>query len=218
MSAQRLTPAVIFVPLSIFGAIALLSWTPAFAQEQAPATKSPTQSQDKAPAAVPKSAQQSQDKAPAQAPKAAPKRNQAAATATPEAAPPPATTAGCSWIGKRIIHSLLRDDAVTAQDFDRLYHTFSCSPDHLRGAFDCTVAVGALPTAAEAQTRVDSCWTDPKFDAKAMKIAPANDTPASSGTPAGSAAQPKSGAAKSAPPAAGTTSGSTPNYPDPKPR
>jgi hypothetical protein len=201
MSAQRLTPAVIFVPLFVFGAIALLSWMPAFAQEQAPAPKSPSQSQDKGPSPAPKAAQ---------------KRNQA--SVPPASEPAPATTAGCGWIGKRVIHSLLRDDAVTAQDFDRLYHTFNCSSDHLRASFDCTVAVGALPTAAEAQTRVDSCWTDPKFDTKAMKIAPANDMPTSSGAAAGSTAQPKSGAAKSAPPAAGSTGGSTPNYPDPKPR
>jgi len=201
MSAQRHTPAAIFVPIFVFGAIALLSWMPAFAQEQAPAPKSPVQSQDKG-----------------SAPKAAQKRSQQPAPAAPETAPAPATTAGCGWIGKRVIHSLLRDDAVTAQDYDRLYQTFACAPDHLRTAFDCTVAIGALPTAAEAQTRVDSCWTDPKFDTKAMKIAPANDMPTSSGAAAGSTAQPKSGAAKSAPPAASTTGGSTPNYPDPKPR
>ncbi len=200
MSALRLTPAVIFVS----GAIALLSIMPVAAQESAPATQAPN--------AAPKSQTQSQGQN--QAPKAAPKRNQAPISG-PEATTPPVTTAGCGWIGKRVIHSLLRDDAVTAQDFDRLYHTFNCSPDHLRAAFDCTVAVGALPTAAEAQTRVDSCWTDPKFDTKATKIAPANDMPTSSGAAAGSAAQPKSGASKSA---AGSTGGSTPNYPDPKPR
>ncbi|MCD6074751.1 MAG: hypothetical protein K0Q70_1634, partial [Rhodospirillales bacterium] len=212
----------IFVPLFIFGAIALLSWMPAVAQEQAPAPKSPSQSQDKGPSQPPKGPAQSQDKSPnqdkGQAPKAAQKRNQAPLPSSAPEATAPATTAGCGWIGKRVIHSLLRDDAVTAQDFDRLYHTFNCSPDHLRASFDCTVAVGALPTAAEAQTRVDSCWTDPKFDTKAMKIAPANDMPTSSGAAAGSTAQPKSGAAKSAPPATGSTGGSTPNYPDPKPR
>jgi len=209
MSAQRLTPAVIFAPLFIFGAISILSWTPASAQDQAPAPKSPPQSQDKA-----------QNQPPATkppAPKAAPKRNQQSPVPLAEAVAP-TPTSGCSWIGKRVIHSLLRDDAVTAQDFDRLYHTFSCSPDHLRASFDCTVAVGALPTAAEAQTRVDSCWTDPKFDAKAMKIAPANDKPTGSGATAAPPAQPKSGAPKSAQPAAGNTGGSTPNYPDPKPR
>jgi hypothetical protein len=192
MSALRLTPAVIFVPMFVVGAIALLPATSANAQDSAPGAKSQSQTQ---------------------APKAAPKRNQSA----PPEVTAPVSTPGCGWIGKRVIHSLLRDDAVTAQDFDRLYHTFSCSPDHLRAAFDCTVAVGALPTAAEAQTRVDSCWTDPKFDTKSTKIAPANDAPAGSGTAAGSSAQPKSGAAKSAPPASSNGTGSTPNYPAPKP-
>ena len=214
MSAQRLTPAAIFVPMFFLGAIALLSWTPAFAQEQAPAPKSPAQSQDR-----------SLDKSQSQAPKAAAqKRNQTVPTAPETVAP--ASTPGCAWIGKRAIHSLLRDDAVTAQDYDRLYQTFACSPEHLRAAFDCTVAIGALPTAAEAQTRVDSCWTDPKFDTKTMKIAPANDMPTSSGAAAGAAVQSKSetksGGAKAAPPApgntGGSTGGSTPNYPDAKPR
>lgn len=211
MSAQRLTPAAISVPMFLFGAIALLSWPPAFAQEQTPAPKNPAQSQER-----------SSDKSQAQTPAAkaaAAKRNQQQSNApvTPETVAP-TSTPGCAWIGKRTIHSLLRDDAVTAQEYDRLYQTFACSPQHLRAAFDCTVAIGALPTAAEAQTRVDSCWTDPKFDTKTMKIAPANETPAGSGAAAGAAAQPKSGAAKATPPAQGSTGGTTPNYPDPKPR
>ena len=130
MSALRLTPAVIFVS----GVIALIPAATAHAQDSAPGAKSQSQGQS-------------------QAPKAAPKRNQSA----PPDVTAPVSTPGCGWIGKRVIHSLLRDDAVTAQDFDRLYHTFSCSPDHLRAAFDCTVAVGALPTAAEAQTKNFLC-------------------------------------------------------------
>jgi hypothetical protein len=210
MSALRLTPAVIFV----LGAIALLSSMPASAQDSAPAPKTaPSQSQPQA-----QSQEKGQNKGPVdQGKKAAPKRDQGPIPMSD--ATPPATSAGCGWIGKRVIHSLLRDDAVTAQDYDRLFHTFNCSPDHLRAAFDCTVAVGALPTATEAQTRVDSCWTDPKFDTKAAKIAP-NETPAgaaAAGAAAGAAAQPKSGAGKSAPSTNGN-GGSTPNYPEPKPR
>ena len=149
-------------------------------------------------------------------PKAQPKRAPAPATgepAAPVAAEPPAKPeppAGCAWIGKRVIQSLLRDDAVTAQDFDRLYRTFDCSGEHLRVAFDCTVADGAPQTANEAQMRLDGCWSDPKFDFKSQKT----QTPTTSGpatnTQGTSTAKPKGPAAgKSAPaPAA-----STPNYP-----
>jgi hypothetical protein len=200
--------------LFVSSAIALLPVMSASAQEAPEAPKSQNQATGQN--------DQGQNQAPA-ARKPAQKRaqNQKAPgkpEEKPEEAALPATSAGCGWIGKRVIHALLRDDAVTAQDFDRLYHTFTCSPEHLRASFDCTVAVGAPPTAAEAQTRVDSCWTDPKFDTNAMKIAPANETPTSNGAPAGAAAQPKSGAAKSAPPASGNSGGSTPNYPAPKPK
>ncbi len=197
MSALRLTPATIFV----FGAI-VFAVPPHIAAAQDANVTSPG------------SAKNAQAQAQPQG-KANPKRNpnsSAAETATPV----PPSSAGCGWIGKRVIHSLLRDDAVTAQDFDRLYHTFNCGGEQLRAAFDCTVAVGAMPTAAEAQTRVDSCWNDPKFDTKATKIVPSSDSTTGAGqaqrSPA--AAGSKSGASKAAPAA----NGSTPNYPEPKPR
>ena len=217
MSALRLTPAVVFVS----GAFALLPMTIVSAQEAGPNAPAPAQQKSQAQSSAPASSQaQGQTSGQPQAksqPKTAPKRGQGALPSANDTATGPATSAGCGWIGKRVIHSLLRDDAVTAQDFDRLYRTFDCSPDHLRAAFDCTVAVGVLPTAVEAQTRVDSCWTDPKFDAKSMKIAPANDMPTASGAAAGAAAQPKSGAVKAAPAVTGgNNGGSTPNYPAPK--
>ncbi len=198
MSALRLTPAAIFVLGVIFFAVPPRSVA---AQESSlPASGAGKSQQGQAPA------------------KASPKRNQPPGTA-PESQPlAPSSSAGCGWIGKRVIHSLLRDDAVTAQDFDRLYHTFNCGGEHLRTAFDCTVAVGALPTAAEAQTRVDSCWNDPKFDTKATKIAPSNESTSGAAAgavkPATPGSQPKSAAGKAAPAA----TGSTPNYPEPKPR
>ena len=86
MSALRLTPAVIFVS----GVIALIPAATAHAQDSAPGAKSQSQGQS-------------------QAPKAAPKRNQSA----PPDVTAPVSTPGCGWIGKRVIHSLLRDDAVT---------------------------------------------------------------------------------------------------------
>lgn len=199
MSALRLAPAAIFV----FSVIVFAVPPHGAAAQESNSTQSGA-------------AKSAQAQPPAKA-KATPKRNQNNAPVPETATPVPSSSAGCGWIGKRVIHSLLRDDAVTAQDFDRLYHTFNCGGEQLRAAFDCTVAVGAMPTAAEAQTRVDSCWNDPKFDTKATKIAPSSE-PATGGAqtqrPAAAGSQPKSGAGKAAP----AVTGATPNYPEPKPR
>jgi hypothetical protein len=109
-------------------------------------------------------------------PKATPPRAAAKKSAEPDqsatapSAPTPAP--GCAYLGKRVVQSLLRDDAVTAGDFERVYRTFSCSGEHLRGAFDCTVAAALPANANEVSARVDACWADPKFDSKAA-VAPA---------------------------------------------
>ncbi len=102
---------------------------------------------------------------------AAKKSAEADQSAAAPAAPTPAP--GCAYLGKRVVQSLLRDDAVTAGDFERVYRTFSCSGEHLRTAFDCTVAAALPANANEVSARVDACWADPKFDSKAA-AAPAS--------------------------------------------
>jgi hypothetical protein len=206
------------VRLSFVLAAGLSAWTicggpaivPAWAQDTpAQRPEAPAQPKAEPPRTEPQQRVEPQPKAPAA--KAPTKRAPAPGadrdegkSAAKKAAPPPS----CGWIGKRVIQSLLRDDAVTAQDFDRLYRTFDCSGDYLRHAFDCTVSDGAPQTANEAQVRLDACWEDPS----ATKIeiptpAPGRTTPT---TPPGSGtSQPKGAAGGKAPPDAS----STPNYP-----
>ena len=161
-------------------------------------------------------AQEGQPKAepqPKAIPKAQPKSEPSPNASTPlkrseeRAEPAP----GCGWIGKRVIQSLLRDDAVTAHDFDRLYRTFNCSGEHLRIAFDCTVSGGAPQTANEAQTRLDSCWSDPKSDPRSPKsqLQPASPPASTSGTTPGTGTPQSKGGEAGKAPASGS---STPNY------
>jgi hypothetical protein len=100
-------------------------------------------------------------------PKAAPPRAAAKKSAESDAsAAPPLPPPGCGYLGKRVVQSLLRDDAVTGGDFERLYRTFSCSSEHLHSAFDCTVVAPLPANANDVTARVEACWADPKFDSK----------------------------------------------------
>ena len=155
---------------------------------------------------------------PAPQPKATPPRAAAKKAAEPETPSTPAPVAqtpaaGCSYLGKRVVQSLLRDDAVTAGDFERVYHTFSCSGEHLRTAFDCTVSAPLPANANDQSARVDACWADPKFDAKLNVDSQTPTTPgqatkgeAKSGETKGGA---KSGETKSGDAKSGETKGSS---------
>jgi hypothetical protein len=196
---------IIIVALSALGASSALLVPSAMAQDAVP--RAEPQPRPEPPARPERPAKtEPQSKA---APKAQP--NRGAAT------PPPAAAAaereepapGCGWIGKRVIQSLLRDDAVTAQDFDRLYRTFNCPGEYLRLAFDCTVVNGAPQTAQDTLIRVDGCWNDPKFDMKSPKIQLQSTPNSSTNAPGTSAPLPKGAATGKAPPPASAT----PNYP-----
>lgn len=211
MGVARLT----FVTIVLLGAMSASGAflvPPAVAQDAAPRVdpqprpEPPAQTPNR-PESPPKAAPQ-----PKAAPKAQPKRSAPAPAPAPttgsrDEKPQPAPS--CGWIGKRVIQSLLRDDAVTAQDFDRLYRTFECPGDYLRLAFDCTVSDGAPQTAQETLIRIDGCWSDLKFDTTAPKVqmqsAPTSPTTA----PGTSAPQPKGAATGKAP----APASATPNYP-----
>jgi hypothetical protein len=80
----------------------------------------------------------------------------------PVAKPTPAKpTAGCSWIGARVIHALIRDDVVAAGDFQKIYQSFGCPAHHLRPVLDCVVKNGTPVPGGQAQERVASCWENP---------------------------------------------------------
>lgn len=196
------------VRLCFVFAVGLSAWVllgaplalPAWSQE-APAPKG-----EYKPEAVPQP--QPKTAAPKAQPKRAPAASKAERSEDNAAAKKPGPPPSCGWIGKRVIQSLLRDDAVTAQDFDRLYRAFDCSGEHIRLAFDCTVSDGAPQTANEAQLRLDACWEDPS----ATKI----EVPASGPPKATQAPAPGTGTSQSKGSSGGKApaeSSSTPNYP-----
>lgn len=79
---------------------------------------------------------------------------------------PAAQQPECAFAGKRIVNSLARDDVDTAEKFVRFYERFSCPRGHLREAFRCTVAGGALAPGKALSDRVDECWVRPSATGK----------------------------------------------------
>ncbi|MBI2977553.1 MAG: hypothetical protein HYY38_01680, partial [Rhodospirillales bacterium] len=57
-------------------------------------------------------------------------------------APPAKPSPGCTWLGVRVVQSLIRDDLVAAGDFQRLYQSFGCPQQQLRITLDCVVKYG----------------------------------------------------------------------------
>ncbi len=85
------------------------------------------------------------------------------APGTPKSTIDPRTQeADCSWVGKRTIRVLVRDDLIAAEGFMRFYTAFGCPMPHLSSAFACTF--GGLKEMMEFgfEERVEACWTDPR--------------------------------------------------------
>ena len=99
--------------------------------------------------------------------------------------------AGCSWIGHKVLMSILREDIVAANEMTTLYERFDCPKVHLRQSFDCAVT-GTVPEKPELVTaRIFACWQDPVHAATtASSAALPNPTPPVTPT-APAAAKPK---------------------------
>jgi hypothetical protein len=82
----------------------------------------------------------------------------------------PALTDQCSWIGKRIISLLVRDDAMAADDFSPFYVKFGCPEPHLSKAFGCLVANLLTMENSALADQADECWRDPN-----VRYVPVND-------------------------------------------
>ncbi len=114
----------------------------------------------------------------------------------------PALREDCAWLGQRIVSLLVRDDAMTGNDFVPFYQRFGCPEEHLSKAFGCVVGFGIAENEALAD-RVAQCWTDPATKPRVASPAPkpspqptdgskdAAEPPAESKKPAESAAEPK---------------------------
>ena len=94
----------------------------------------------------------------------------------------------CTWVGKRTIRVLMRDDLIAADGFLKFYKVFGCPVQHLGKAFGCSLIGTSGAPAKAVEDRVDACWKDP------------NAQPAAAASP--QAAPPAKPPAKPAPPKA----------------
>lgn len=83
----------------------------------------------------------------------------------------PALREDCAWLGQRIVSLLVRDDAMTGNDFVPFYQRFGCPEEHLSKAFGCVVGFGIAENEALAD-RVAQCWTDPATKPRVAPPAP----------------------------------------------
>lgn len=93
----------------------------------------------------------------------------------------PAGNPECTWIGRRVVSLLWRDDLDTAARHLDLYDRFACPGDHIQATFRCLIRQGHIdPKAPESLNgRVHACWLNP-----AMTPAPAADKAAAGTAPA----------------------------------
>lgn len=101
----------------------------------------------------------------------------------PEAAPvetrdgEPAQVAECSWMGKRVVSLLSRDDAMTAGDFMPFYLRFGCPEAHVGKAFGCVVRNGEAAPNDVLADRIEKCWTNPDVRFPKLTTEPPAATP-----------------------------------------
>jgi hypothetical protein len=115
---------------------------------------------DKAPAAADKPAVTRPAAKPSTPVKKADPRKKGGPDVAEEAVP--ATREECSWIGKRIIGLLARDDVVAAGEFARFYAMFGCPERYLGDAFGCVVGNGK-GGGEGVNNRIDRCWQHPSL-------------------------------------------------------
>jgi hypothetical protein len=102
----------------------------------------------------------------------------------------PAQRAECSWIGKRMILVLLRDDLIATKGFLEIYTSFGCPIQHVGQAFGCSTPAAGQSQANDMKAWVDACWDNP--DIKPLRTTP-EEQPKSSGTGGNNAARPGTG-------------------------
>jgi hypothetical protein len=71
---------------------------------------------------------------------------------------PPYMQAQCQWSGTRVVHSLMREDTLAAQDHLKFYQQFKCPEEHLTKAFACAIDVPVGTVKPKADVLVTNCW------------------------------------------------------------
>ena len=159
-------------------------------------------------APAPKPAPPPEPKAEAQPPKDAPAGEPSKPTPKPRATAsrrdPKVDWRECSWVGKRTIRVLMRDDLIAAEGFLKFYNVFGCPVRYLGQAFGCALGVAEGAPARAVETRIDVCWQDPATQAE------------TAGAPAAGQQQPAP-AQKPAAPSKPTPRAAAPAKPKPEP-
>lgn len=75
----------------------------------------------------------------------------------------PAGNPECTWIGRRVVSLLWRDDMDTAFRHLDLYDRFGCPSGQVQATFRCLVRQGSIdPKAQETlNMRIHACWINP---------------------------------------------------------
>jgi hypothetical protein len=213
MRVERLAALAIIVVVASAGAAGAVAHAGDSLMPLAQATQPPADQHPAAPSkppskpgAEPPAAQKQKESPEAQKPapkKEAPPQPHRAHAAKPKPAPKRESMVDsqqCTWVGKRTIRVLMRDDLIAADGFLKFYRTFGCPVDHLGKAFGCSLIGTSGAPAKQVEERVDACWTDPN-----VKPAEAAAPEAAPQAPPGS----KPGA-KPAPPPKATPKSATP--------
>ena len=79
----------------------------------------------------------------------------------------------CTWVGKRTIRVLMRDDLIAADGFLKFYNAFGCPVRYLGQAFGCSLIGTSNAPAKDVEDRVDACWKNPAVKAAAAAAPPA---------------------------------------------
>ena len=69
--------------------------------------------------------------------------------------------AGCTWLARRVLLSIVREDIVASNDLVDLFNSFSCDAEHLRRSFDCVASQPISKEAEKVDARIEACWANP---------------------------------------------------------
>ncbi|MEN3950248.1 hypothetical protein [Iodidimonas sp. SYSU 1G8] len=71
---------------------------------------------------------------------------------------PPFLQGQCYWTGTRVLHALLREDTIAANDHLGFYEKFKCPGDRIPQAFACAVDAPVGAARPKNDILVKNCW------------------------------------------------------------
>jgi len=73
----------------------------------------------------------------------------------------PFSAPDCVWTGRRVIHTLMREEVDAASQFTRFYALFGCPTRHIGLTLSCVAAREQEGDTKSREAKVDECWSDP---------------------------------------------------------